>query len=144
MLHQVIMFHYFIAAFVTSIYEPEKKNNEQDWLQVVCNLKSPKNFTCPLGKLRTEFTTLIAKFTGHRSSDNTFFALNTTHHNLCALHTTSISNNTRYPLDYFLSIIIILVFLFNFNSKYLSTEAFSEFILVCIIWRTPFLKKQKK
>ena len=42
MLHQIIMFHYFIAAFVASMYEPGKKNNEQDWLQVVCNLKFRK------------------------------------------------------------------------------------------------------
>ena len=86
MLHQIIMFHYFIAAFVISMYEPEKKNNEQDWLQVVYNLKSPKNFTCPSGKFRTEFTTLIAKFTSHRLSDSTFFAYYTPQSLLTAHH----------------------------------------------------------
>ena len=47
MLHQIITFHFFIAAFVASMYEPGKKNNEQDWLQVVCNLKFQKtSLTC--------------------------------------------------------------------------------------------------
>ena len=45
------------------------------WIsQFVCNLNSPKNFTCPCGKLRTEFTSLIAKSTRPRLSDTTFFA----------------------------------------------------------------------
>ena len=37
--------------------------NFQRLLQYFCNLNSPKNFTCPSGKLKTEFTSLIAKST---------------------------------------------------------------------------------
>ena len=39
-----------------------------------CNLNFPKNFTCPLGKLRTGFTGSIAKFTSPGLSDTTLFA----------------------------------------------------------------------
>ena len=39
-----------------------------------CNLNSSKKFTCPSGKLITEFTSLIAKFTSPGLSDTTFFA----------------------------------------------------------------------
>ena len=37
-------------------------------------LNSSKNFNCPLGKLRTEFTSPIAKSTSPGLSDTTFFA----------------------------------------------------------------------
>ena len=43
--------------------------DEQDWLQFFCNLNSPKNVTCLLGKLKTEFTDPIAKSTSPRLSD---------------------------------------------------------------------------
>ena len=46
---------------------------DEHWLQFFCTLNSPKNFTCPLGKIRTEFTSLIAKSTGTRLTDTTFF-----------------------------------------------------------------------
>ena len=42
--------------------------------QFFCNLNSSKNFICPSGKLITEFTSLIAKFTSPGLSDTTFFA----------------------------------------------------------------------
>ena len=42
--------------------------------QFICNLDSSKNFTCPLGKLITEFTSPIAKPTSPGLSDTTFFA----------------------------------------------------------------------
>ena len=42
--------------------------------QIFCNLNSSKNFTCPLGKLRTEFTSPVPKSTSPRLSDMTFFA----------------------------------------------------------------------
>ena len=42
--------------------------------QFFCNLNSSKNFTCLLGKLRTEFSSLIAKSTSPGLSDTTFFA----------------------------------------------------------------------
>ena len=42
--------------------------------QFFCNLNSSKKFTCPSGKLITEFTSLIAKFTSPGLSDTTFFA----------------------------------------------------------------------
>ena len=42
--------------------------------QFFCNLNSSKNFTCPLGKLITEFTSPIAKSTSPGLSDTTFFA----------------------------------------------------------------------
>ena len=42
--------------------------------QSFCNLNSSKNFTCPLGKLITEFTSPIAKPTSPGLSDTTFFA----------------------------------------------------------------------
>ena len=38
--------------------------------QFFCNLKSPKTFICPSGKLITEFTSPIAKFTSPGLSDN--------------------------------------------------------------------------
>ena len=38
-----------------------------------CKLNSSKYFTCPLGKLRTEFTSPIAKSTSPGLSDTTFF-----------------------------------------------------------------------
>ena len=38
------------------------------------NLISSKNFTCPLSKLITEFTSPIGKSTGPGLSDTTFFA----------------------------------------------------------------------
>ena len=44
------------------------------WLQLFCNLNSPKKITRRLGKLRTEFTSPIAKSTSPRLSDTTFFA----------------------------------------------------------------------
>ena len=42
--------------------------------QFFCNLNSTKNFTCPLGKLRTEFTSPIAISTSPGLSDTTFFS----------------------------------------------------------------------
>ena len=42
--------------------------------QFFCKLNSSKNFTCPLGKLRTEFTSLIVKSTSPGLWDTTFFA----------------------------------------------------------------------
>ena len=43
-------------------------------MQFFCNLNSPQKITRPLGKLRTEFTSPIAKSTSPRLSDTTFFA----------------------------------------------------------------------
>ena len=42
--------------------------------QFFCNLNSTKNFTSLLGKLRTEFTSLIAIYTSPGLSEMTFFA----------------------------------------------------------------------
>ena len=42
--------------------------------QFFCKLNSSKNFTCPSGKLITEFTSPIAKSTSPGLSDTTFFA----------------------------------------------------------------------
>ena len=42
-------------------------------LQFFCNLITPKDFTCPSGKLTTEFTNLIVKCTSPGLSDTTFF-----------------------------------------------------------------------
>ena len=42
--------------------------------QFFCNLNSSKNFTCPSGKLITEFTSPIAKSTSPRLMNTTFFA----------------------------------------------------------------------
>ena len=42
--------------------------------QFFCNLNSSKKFTCPSGKLITEFTSPIAKSTSPKLSDTTFFA----------------------------------------------------------------------
>ena len=42
--------------------------------QFFCYSNSSKNITCPLGKLKTEFTSLIAKSTSHGLLDTTFFA----------------------------------------------------------------------
>ena len=42
--------------------------------QFFCNLNSSKKFTCPSGKLITEFTSSIAKSTSPGLSDTTFFA----------------------------------------------------------------------
>ena len=42
--------------------------------QFFCNLNSSKKFTCPSGKLITEFTNSIAKSTSPGLSDTTFFA----------------------------------------------------------------------
>ena len=42
--------------------------------QFFCRLNSSKCSTCPSGKLRTEFTSPIAKSTSSRLSDTTFFA----------------------------------------------------------------------
>ena len=39
-----------------------------------CYSNSSKNITCPSGKLKTEFTSPIAKSTSPRLSDTTFFA----------------------------------------------------------------------
>ena len=41
--------------------------------QFFCSLNSSKNFTCPADKLRTEFTSPIAKSTSPGLSDTTFF-----------------------------------------------------------------------
>ena len=42
--------------------------------QFFCYSNSSKNITCPSGKLKTEFTSLIAKSTSPGLSDTTFFA----------------------------------------------------------------------
>ena len=42
--------------------------------QFFCNLNSSKKFTCPSGKLITEFTSAIAKSASPGLSDSTFFA----------------------------------------------------------------------
>ena len=42
--------------------------------QFLCFLNSSKNITCPSGKLKTEFTNPIAKFTSPGLSDTTVFA----------------------------------------------------------------------
>ena len=48
------------------------------WAELIskffCKLNSSKYFTCPSGKLRTEFTSPIAKSTSPGLSDTTFFA----------------------------------------------------------------------
>ena len=44
--------------------------DELDWLQFFCNLNTPKNLTCLLGKLKTEFTDPIAKSNSPRLSDH--------------------------------------------------------------------------
>ena len=48
--------------------------DEQDCIQFFCNLNSPKNFTCPAGKLRREFTSPIAQSTSGRLLDTNFIA----------------------------------------------------------------------
>ena len=48
--------------------------DEQDCIQFFCNLNSQKNFTCPVGKLRTEFTSPIAQSSSARPSDMIFVA----------------------------------------------------------------------
>ena len=53
---------------------PEKIFVEQDCIQFFCNLNSPKNFTFPAGKLRTEFTSPVTQSTSRRLSDMNFFA----------------------------------------------------------------------
>ena len=52
----------------------KKKIDEQDWLQFFCNLNSPQKITCWSGRLRTEFTSQIAKSISPRLLDTTFFA----------------------------------------------------------------------
>ena len=52
----------------------KKVFDEQDCIQFFCNLNSPKNFTCPAGKLRREFTSLIAQSTSGRLLDTNFIA----------------------------------------------------------------------
>ena len=48
------------------------------WVELIsqffCYSDSSKNITCPLGKLKTEFTSQIAKSTSPGLSDTTFFA----------------------------------------------------------------------
>ena len=45
----------------------------KDWLPSFCNLNFPKKFTCPSGKLRTEFPWPKAKSTSPGLSDTTIF-----------------------------------------------------------------------
>ena len=52
----------------------KKVFDEQDCIQFFCNLNSPKNFTCPAGKLRREFTSPIAQSTSGRLLDTNFIA----------------------------------------------------------------------
>ena len=52
---------------------PLKIIDQQDWLQF-CNLNFSQNFTCPSGKLSTEFTSPIEKSTSPGLLDTTFFA----------------------------------------------------------------------
>ena len=66
---------------VSSTYYPKSLLNclekifvEQDCIQFFCNLNSPKNFTFPAGKLRTEFTSPVTQSTSRRLSDMNFFA----------------------------------------------------------------------
>ena len=68
---------HFIHSFIHSfhfILAP----NIFGWAELVseffCKLNSSKYFTCPSGKLRTEFTSPIAKSTSPGLSDTTFFA----------------------------------------------------------------------
>ena len=53
----------------------EKSFEEQDLFQTFfCNVNFLKKIVCPSGKLRTKFTSLIAKSTSPRLLDMTFFA----------------------------------------------------------------------
>ena len=53
---------------------PEAFWREELTSQFFCYSNSSKNITCPLGKLKTEFTSPIAKSTSPGLSDTTFFA----------------------------------------------------------------------
>ena len=53
--------------------QPQKRLMSRLISQFFCNMNSSKNFTCPLGKLRTEFSSPIGKSTGPGLSDTTFF-----------------------------------------------------------------------
>ena len=77
-------------VFLTS---PKNFFDKQHWLQFFCNLNFPKNFTCPLGKLRTEFTSPITKSTSPGLLDTIDF--------LCTLFITHIHLSMRFlsPLD---------------------------------------------
>ena len=56
-------------------WKKKNKIDELDWLQCLCNLNFlKKTFTCQSGKLRTEFTSLIAKSSNPRLLDMAFFA----------------------------------------------------------------------
>ena len=59
--------------------------------QLFCYSNSSKDITCPSGKIKTEFTSPIAKSTNPRLSDTTFFA----HCNNLANH------NQRHPTPLF-------------------------------------------
>ena len=65
----------FLLVLPKSLFnQPRNVFHKQRWLQFFCNLNFWKNFTCPSGKLRTEFTSLIAKSTIPGLSDTTFVA----------------------------------------------------------------------
>ena len=59
--------------------------------QFFCNLNSSKIFTCMSGKLITEFTNPIAKFTSPGLSDTTFFSR-------CLLSNNNNNNNNVHPV----------------------------------------------
>ena len=59
------------------------------------NLNSSKNFTCPSGKLRTEFTSPIARSTSPGLADTTFFTC-------CESHATLTHINNRHVDAYLL------------------------------------------
>ena len=64
--------------------------------QFLCDLDSSKNFTCPSGKLITEFSSLIAKPTSPRLLETTFFAR-------CYVQNFGVTNKEHYRmLWYFL------------------------------------------
>ena len=73
------------------------------WIsQFFCNLNSSKNFTCPSGKLITEFTSPIAKSTSPGLSDTTFFTrwtLNSNRTNHKPLKKKPIKNAYICPCD---------------------------------------------
>ena len=82
--------------------------------QYFCNLNSPKNFTCPLGKLITEFTSLTAKSTSPRLSDTTFSARCVVTMYIIIflfLHYLKLAHNIYY---YFILITFVIYFLFVF------------------------------
>ena len=114
--------------------------------QFFCKLNSSKYFTCPSGKLRTEFTSPIAKSTSPGLSDASFFARCQENRADCAT-LKGLSSLLKTPLTVPLNSYISLPSLHDYNVKIANAMSHgghnNDYTKAMVTAKRTFFKKEK-